>query len=69
MTALDNNSLSSSNSKSGQRKGRLALRGQKRNHQYEISPAPEPRTSHRIRTNSTGDSASETSKVCEYLNS
>lgn len=77
MTALDNASLSNnsgSNTKNsdsavgaGQRSvgsGRLSLRGQKRALSSDISPAPEPRTSHRIRTNSSGDNASDTNKVC-----
>lgn len=29
----------------------------------DISPAPEPRTSHRFRTNSTGDSTDDWNKV------
>ena len=36
-------------------KSKLSLRGQKRNLSSDISPAPELRTSHRIRTSSTGE--------------
>uniref|UniRef100_A0A6A7FXT9 Ubiquitin carboxyl-terminal hydrolase 1-like n=3 Tax=Hirondellea gigas TaxID=1518452 RepID=A0A6A7FXT9_9CRUS len=72
MTALDNTSINNSSKSStgasmsgpnrasaGGGGGRLSLRGQKRTLSSDISPAPEPRTSHRIRTNSSSDSAND----------
>ncbi|XP_018018591.1 ubiquitin carboxyl-terminal hydrolase 1-like [Hyalella azteca] len=67
MTALENsvkentssvgkgNITSMPGSHRGTGSGRLSLRGQKRTLSSDISPAPELRASHRIRTNSSGD--------------
>ncbi|KAF2367859.1 Peptidase C19 ubiquitin carboxyl-terminal hydrolase [Trinorchestia longiramus] len=66
MTALENNVNDTSaigkgsavpmpGSHRGGSSGRLSLRGQKRTLSSDISPAPELRASHRIRTNSSGD--------------
>ena len=72
MTALDNTSLpsttappSTNNStiKPAPGVSRLSLRGQKRTLSSDISPAPEPRSSHRIRTNSSSDLQAENVKV------
>lgn len=71
MTALENNiecnntsAIAKSNtaampgSHRGSGSGRLSLRGQKRALSSDISPAPELRASHRIRTNSSGENDS-----------
>ena len=66
MTALDSTSNATTSSKNGSTSSRsprnvrnnrskLGLRGQKRALSSDISPAPEPRSSHRVRTSSTGD--------------
>lgn len=53
MNAVDNMGETST---PGGGKSRLSLRqNRKRSLNLDISPAPEPRTSHRFRTTSTGD--------------